>query len=144
MISCADHDADTAAKDELCYVMTRGAGGGSILGGTYQIGNWDGKVDDSTTERILRRAVKNVPALIAESPKADVEDWKKLTVVRAGVGLRPAREGGVRIESELIAGKAWKGWVVHNYGHGGYGYQSSWGCAQQVAKLVGRCLTQAL
>ena len=144
MISCADEDQDTAAEGEFCYAMSRGAGGGSILGGTYQIGNWDGKVNDSTTERILRRAVKCCPALIAGSQKTGIEDWKKLTVVRAGVGLRPARKDGVRIESELITGKAWKGWVVHNYGHGGYGYQSSWGCARQVAKLVRDCVSRAL
>jgi len=31
-------------------------------------------------------------------------------------------------------------WVVHNYGHGGYGYQSSYGCASRVVGLVGECL----
>lgn len=55
-----------------------------------------------------------------------------LDIIRHGVGLRPAREGGARIEKEKINGV----WVVHNYGHGGAGYQSSYGCAQAAIALV--------
>jgi D-amino-acid oxidase len=42
------------------------------------------------------------------------------------------REGGVRIEKEEIGGM----WVVHNYGHAGWGYQGSYGCAEKVVELV--------
>ena len=55
-----------------------------------------------------------------------------LDVIRHNVGLRPFREGGARIEKERIQGV----WVVHNYGHGGAGYQSSYGCAENVVQLV--------
>lgn len=55
-----------------------------------------------------------------------------LDIIRHGVGLRPAREGGARIEKEKINGI----WVVHNYGHGGAGYQSSYGCASAAVELV--------
>lgn len=55
-----------------------------------------------------------------------------LDIIRHGVGLRPAREGGTRIEAEKIDGF----WVVHNYGHGGAGYQSSYGCSQAAVGLV--------
>jgi D-amino-acid oxidase len=27
-------------------------------------------------------------------------------------------------------------WVVHNYGHAGWGYQGSYGCAERVVELV--------
>jgi len=40
----------------------------------------------------------------------------------------------------VIAGSTGKAIVVHNYGHGGYGYQSSWGSATMALEL----LTQAL
>jgi D-amino-acid oxidase len=30
--------------------------------------------------------------------------------------------------------------VVHNYGHGGFGYQTSWGCAEDVVGIVKRVL----
>ena len=55
-----------------------------------------------------------------------------LRIIRHGVGLRPLRIGGVRLEIEHINGLS----VVHNYGHGGFGYQSSYGCAQAAARLV--------
>lgn len=55
-----------------------------------------------------------------------------LDIVRHGVGLRPLRLGGVRLAKEKIEGV----WVVHNYGHGGFGYQSSYGCAQAATRLV--------
>lgn len=43
------------------------------------------------------------------------------------------RAQGARLEREkLLDGTC----IVHNYGHGGYGYQSSYGCAQVAAKLV--------
>lgn len=74
----------------------------------------------------MKRAVELNPAL---TNGKGIED---LSVIRHGVGLRPLRDGGPRIEKEKIG----RGWVVHNYGHGGYGYQSSYGCAQDVVKLV--------
>jgi D-amino-acid oxidase len=30
--------------------------------------------------------------------------------------------------------------VVHNYGHGGFGYQCSWGCSMDVVELVDKAL----
>jgi D-amino-acid oxidase len=50
------------------------------------------------------------------------------TVLYCRTGLRPVRRE-VRLERE--------GRVVHNYGHGGAGYTLSWGCAEEVTRLVG-------
>lgn len=55
-----------------------------------------------------------------------------LSIIRHGVGLRPFRKSGTRIAREKILGLP----VVHNYGHGGFGYQSSYGCANVVRRLV--------
>ena len=116
--------------DEACYVMTRAAGGGTILGGSYQKGNWESQVDPSLAVRIMKRAVEMCPELTGG------KGIEHLDIIRHGVGLRPVREGGARIEKERINNV----WVVHNYGHGGAGYQSSYGCAKNAAQLVDEAL----
>lgn len=112
--------------DEACYVMTRAAGGGTILGGSYQKGCWESQVDANLAVRIMKRAVEVCPELTGG------KGIEHLDVIRHGVGLRPVREGGARVEKERISGV----WIVHNYGHGGAGYQSSYGCAQNAVGLV--------
>ena len=57
---------------------------------------------------------------------------KGLDVVRHGVSLRPARKGGPRVARDVVEGVD----VVHNYGHGVFGYQISWGCPGPVVQLV--------
>ena len=119
------------AEDEVCYIMTRAAGGGTVLGGSYQKGNWSADIDEELSLRIMKRCLQACPSLVPEGKGIEALD-----IVRRGVGLRPLREGGPRIEKEKIRTT----WVVHNYGHGGYGYQSSYGCAQVAARLVEDCL----
>lgn len=46
------------------------------------------------------------------------------------------REGGPRVEKEKIDGV----WVIHQYGHAGYGYQASYGSAKVAMKLVEECI----
>jgi len=112
--------------EEACYVMSRAAGGGTILGGSYQKGNWESQVDPSLAVRIMKRAVDMCPQLTGG------KGIEHLDIIRHGVGLRPVREGGTRIEKEQIGAVT----VVHNYGAGGAGYQSSYGCAQETVDLI--------
>ena len=79
----------------------------------------------------MRRAVDICPAL------TDGKGIEHLSIIRHGVGLRPLRIGGTRVEKENIDTM----WVIHNYGHGGYGYQSSYGCSQAVVKLLEEVLS---
>ena len=39
----------------------------------------------------------------------------------------------IRLERERVAPDRW---LIHNYGHGGAGVTLSWGCADEVARLV--------
>lgn len=112
--------------DEACYVMTRAAGGGTILGGSYQVNNWESQPDPNLAIRIMKRAIKLCPQL------TNGKGIESLDIIRHGVGLRPVRQGGTRIGKERIGDV----WVVHNYGAGGAGYQSSYGCAQAAVDLV--------
>ena len=119
-------------EDELVYVMQRALGGGTILGGTYMKGNWEANPDPNIAVRMMKRAVEIHPELTGG------KGVEALDIIRHGVGLRPAREGGLRIEKEVIDGT----WVVHNYGHAGWGYQGSYGCAERVVELVDEIVAQ--
>jgi D-amino-acid oxidase len=116
--------------DEVCYIMQRAAGGGTVIGGTYQKGNSESQPDPNQALRIMKRAVELCPALTGG------KGVEALSVIRHGVGLRPLRLDGVRIEKQKIG----ETWVVHNYGHGGWGYQGSYGCAEGAVELVDEVL----
>ncbi|KAI1863176.1 uncharacterized protein JN550_009702 [Neoarthrinium moseri] len=119
--------------DEVCYAMTRAAGGGTVLGGTYMKGSWESQPDPNQAMRIMRRACQMVPEL------TNGQGVRGLDIVRHGVGLRPHRNGGVRVEKEKMGDI----WVVHNYGHSSWGYQGSWGCAAGVLELVNEVYDRA-
>ncbi|KAK2781843.1 hypothetical protein FQN52_001337 [Onygenales sp. PD_12] len=126
-------------EDEVCYIMKRAAGGGTILGGCYQKHNWESQPDPSLAVRIMKRCVELCPQLVGKDENGKQRGIEGLDIIRHGVGLRPLREGGTRVEKEKIDGV----WVVHNYGHGGFGYQSSYGCSADVVGLVGEALKEA-
>ena len=139
------------AEDEVMYLMQRAAGkstsassrsnrlirsmagGGTVLGGSYQKGNWESQPDPNLATRIMKRCVELCPELTGG------KGIEGLDIIRHWVGLRPLRSDGVRLEKEEIDGV----WVVHNYGHGGFGYQSSYGCAMAAVRLVEDAIARA-
>jgi len=92
----------------LCVVVSSGGLGVGVGADCWGMRR-DKEVDKGTTEAILRRA----KVLAPESMNADGE----FDVVSEQVGFRPSRDGGPRVETELIDGKR----VVHSYGHSGAG-----------------------
>jgi D-amino-acid oxidase len=93
-----------------------------ILGGTLEVGDWDTEADPAETAAILERCVDIAPALAGSQ------------VLETVVGLRPGRpEVRVELDADLLPVP-----VVHDYGHGGSGITIGWGCAQDVAALVGQ------
>jgi len=91
-----------------------------VFGGTNEISdNLD--ADPTATARILDECSR---VLKIDNP----------TVLAERVGLRPFRKSGVRLErGKFRDGRA----VIHNYGHGGSGFTLSWGCAEEVFRLIG-------
>jgi len=87
-----------------------------VVGGTDLDGEWSRTPSPEVASAILRRALRLVPELAGAE------------VLGHRVGLRPARPE-VRLERV--------GDVVHCYGHGGAGVTMSWGCAREVADLLG-------
>jgi D-amino-acid oxidase len=105
---------DQSDPEQLVYVVPRERD--VVLGGTAQEGAEDRSADPATTAAIRARCTALVPAL------------RDAPVVGVAVGLRPVRRS-VRLEAE--------GRVVHCYGHGGAGVTLAWGCAVEVATLLG-------
>jgi D-amino-acid oxidase len=105
-------------QTDLTYVVPREKV--VVIGGTAQEGAYEPRPDPAVAQEILDRARGLVPELA------------RATVVGHRVGLRPARPA-VRLEAERVD----DGTVVHCYGHGGAGVTLSWGCADDVAALVG-------
>ena len=91
----------------------------TVLGGTAQKGDWDETIRKKDTEDILSKCEVFWP------------DLDRQNIVGSAVGLRPSRYE-LRLELEIINNKK----VIHNYGHGGAGVTLSWGCADEVVKLL--------
>jgi D-amino-acid oxidase len=89
-----------------------------VLGGTAEEDNENLTADPATAAAIVQRCA----ALVPQAARA--------RVVAHRVGLRPVRPT-VRLEVEYRDRP-----VVHCYGHGGSGVTLSYGCAQDVVRLV--------
>ena len=129
-----------------------------VLGGTYQEGEEDCRVESEIHGDILKRCADlligydqqfalSIAALAGEafaaefgrrlgsdtaSRGADSSPVTLLGDISDDCGLRPARaEVCLRVDALT---PAW--YLIHNYGHGGSGVTLSWGCANEVATLL--------
>ena len=111
-------DEEEDGQGNLAYVVPRS--NDCILGGVAQVGNWSLEPDEATAHGILERCALLAPEV------------REARIIEHLVGLRPGRSS-VRLEKEHLPGG---GAVVHNYGHGGGGITLSWGCAEEVVRLL--------
>jgi D-amino-acid oxidase len=113
----------TSIRDEdhpLGPVYIHPRSGDVVLGGTFEVGDADRTVRPATAEAIIARTTEVEPRL-ANS-----------TIRRHLVGLRPARHGGPRVETEERGHQR----IIHAYGHSGAGMTLCWGTAAEVARLA--------
>ncbi|GAA4918016.1 D-amino-acid:oxygen oxidoreductase (deaminating) [Stackebrandtia albiflava] len=89
-----------------------------VLGGTSAPGERSLEWDEDEAAAITARCVAIEPRLAGAR------------VVGRRVGLRPGRSA-IRVERDPDDPR-----VIHNYGHGGSGVTLSWGCAQDVLRLL--------
>lgn len=109
--------------DSATYIIQRPHSMGQlVLGGLIQKDNWTGDTFEKESEDILSR-VKSLLPKLNETP---------LEIIRVAAGLRPYREGGARIEKDILPGNRI---LIHNYGAGGYGYQAGFGMADNATSL---------
>ncbi|ETW75833.1 hypothetical protein HETIRDRAFT_239418, partial [Heterobasidion irregulare TC 32-1] len=127
------------------YVIPR-RNGDVIVGGTRDANDWYPIPRPETTTDILRRGLALCPELasplVREEREPSIEDLRSI-LLEEGCGLRPARKGGIRLETEWFEvprTKECKIPVIHNYGHGGFGFQTSWGSASAALQLLGEAL----
>ena len=95
--------------------------GDCILGGTLEEHRWDTEPDPATAEAIIARCTEIVPSLAGAE------------VIEHLAGLRPGRPEVRLAESTPEDGGPR---LVHNYGHGGAGITLSWGCAEDVRRIL--------
>ncbi|CUS25068.1 LAQU0S26e00298g1_1 [Lachancea quebecensis] len=93
-----------------------------ILGGTKQPGDDYVAPRDLDSQAIMKRAKALYPELLCGS---------EFSIARVNVGFRPARNGGSRVELE----NASHGPIIHAYGFGGMGYETSLGVAEHCLRI---------
>lgn len=110
-----------------------------------------------TTVDIVRRAVEICPQLeqrptakpytasLPASAKHQTEHVDLQSIaIKSVVGFRPTRAAGIRLELDLNGVKGVDDTatesasipLIHNYGHGGYGWQCCWGCAEEATRIA--------
>jgi D-amino-acid oxidase len=119
VVLAANPGLDESVRDEdhpagATYVHPRSRD--VVLGGSFDDDRTDPGPDPAEAAGIVERATALVPRL------------RGAEILGDRIGLRPARDGGARVERE--------GNIVHAYGHGGAGMTLSWGCADEVARLA--------
>ena len=106
-------------------LIPRPLNGGTIVGVSKEIGDMEGKARAATREKMLRQAIEAFPDF--------VKSEKEFDIITDNVGRRPFREGGLRLEVESL--EAGQKRIIHAYGIGGRGYETSWGIAERVLEL---------
>lgn len=103
----------------LAYCLPRGAE--YTLGGTIFKDDWRTHTGAAEAEGVLQRCATLLPG---------VDKWERTSVWS---GLRPLRTGGIRLEVQEDGDGTP---IVANYGHGGSGVTSCWGCASAVVEII--------
>lgn len=119
-----EHDGFVSGRGDgmVAYAFPRGEGR-AVLGGCVLPGEESRDASDAEVAA-LRSRVADVDAAAAALP----EDAR-------WVGLRPLRADGIRLERDAEERD-----VVHCYGHGGGGFTTAAGCADDVVALVQEAL----
>lgn len=84
-----------------------------LLGGTFEVGSVKLAADPLIAQEIFEQCKILSPEFRNSSDS--------VKIIRHGVGIRPTRKGGIRLEAHDLSLKSSKTTIVHNYGHGSYG-----------------------
>ncbi|KAJ7687151.1 hypothetical protein B0H17DRAFT_1160504 [Mycena rosella] len=111
---------------------------------TYIIPRRSGDTTLDILKRGLAFCLELTPPEIRTQREPVLEDLQSV-IIEEGCGLRPARKSGIRLEVEWADNSQdqKKVPVIFNYGHGAYGYISSWGSATIALELLETALTES-
>ncbi|KAF5019820.1 hypothetical protein F66182_8189 [Fusarium sp. NRRL 66182] len=136
-LAAADKTITTQKKDGTwSFIIPRSFNGGTVIGGTKELGNWQLEPSLETRNRLLTAAQSIIPQACGKEQVSG-----SLKVIKDVVGRRPAREGGMRVEIEAKDTTWGVKEVIHAYGAGGRGYELSWGVAGEVMELARELLS---
>lgn len=102
--------------------------GGTIIGGTREPHDWKENARPETRTKVLEMAAKMYPPILGLEGK--------FNVIRDIVGRRPARVGGLRLQTEHLKAPFRGKRIIHAYGAEGHGYGLSWGISQEVVRMA--------
>lgn len=127
----------TRANDhDMIYVISRACSDEILLGGSAEPGSFRTLPDKNQIQRIMQGTKQYSSNLCANLEKS----INNPLIVHTGVGLRPGRKGGSRLEwqdeKKDIHGKQILPPVIHAYGSGKTGFQVSWGVAIEVMRIL--------
>ncbi|KAJ7267954.1 hypothetical protein C8J57DRAFT_1228564 [Mycena rebaudengoi] len=135
----------TARKIEngvLSYLIPR-PNGNLVIGGTFNVDDWYPAPRAKTKIAIMEKALTFWPDIappeIRKKRTPTVEDLIPI-FVGDGLGMRPSRSDGIRLEVEWFEANQIRVPIVFQYGHGGSGFESSWGSASIAVDLMGKAL----
>lgn len=137
-------DANTPPGQATYIIPRPGSDGCVVVGGTNLKGEYSTLPRRADAIQILKNAYAICPELAGPNGRG----WEDIDVVSHNVGLRPSREGGLRLEIEEreLANDALtpEGGVarsrpvavLHCYGIGPAGYQSNIGVADEAKEIA--------
>jgi D-amino-acid oxidase len=108
---------DTGLSMQQCYIYPHGRT--VVLGGVAAPGQWSLEPDDAVAAGILQRCIEVEPRL------------RGARIIGHRVGLRPSRP-----QVRLVEDRIGRTRLIHNYGHGRAGVSLSWGCAEEVFRML--------
>ncbi|KAJ7468772.1 hypothetical protein FB451DRAFT_381682 [Mycena latifolia] len=126
----------------LSYLIPR-RNGNLVVGGTMDLDDWYPLPRPEIKLAILEKALavwpEIAPSEVRNERAPTVEDLLPI-IVEEGVGFRPKRKDGIRLEVDWVEARGARAPVVFNYGHGAAGFEASWGSASIAVELLENAL----
>lgn len=135
-IQCLFVEGTRSNDHDMIYAISRACSNEILLGGSAEIGSFSTLPYKDQIQRIMKN-IKQYSNHLGVDEQASIMNP---SIIHTGVGLRPGRKGGSRLEwqneKKDCKGKQILPPVIHAYGFGKTGFQVSWGVAIEVIKML--------